>query len=121
MYLTQGTLSDLSAQASCGETTKHQLIREARNNLMSLKHLALLAAFFTSVAPAQLKSGAYTPGQLANVPGEAVIVNKFGVYPQKIVRTEGPFLLYVLNRQPGHTEHFFVTLDQDNAAEKEEL
>lgn len=67
--------------------------------------------------PAQIKTGAYASGQLANVPGESVVLNRFGVYPRKIVRPAGPFLLYILNRLPGHTEHFSVTFDQDNAAE----
>ncbi|HXM40627.1 MAG TPA: hypothetical protein VN924_05210 [Bryobacteraceae bacterium] len=79
--------------------------------------LAALLLLTALAASAQLKNATYAPGQLAHVPGEPVIVNKFGVYPLKIVRSEGPFLLYIENRLPGHTDHYSVTLDQANAAE----
>lgn len=69
------------------------------------------------VSHAQLRTVTYAPGSLAHVPGEPVIINRLGVYPQAIVRTEGPFLLYIQNRRLGHTEHFSLTLDQPNAPE----
>jgi hypothetical protein len=59
----------------------------------------------------------YAKDQLVVVPSEVVMVNRFGVTPTKIVRPPGPFVLFVENRLPGHTEHYSLTLDQDGAAE----
>lgn len=80
-----------------------------------VRNLALLAVLLAATAPAQLKNATYQPGQLARVPGEAVVVSRFGVSPAKIVRGQGPFLLLIMNRFPGHAEHFSIALDQANA------
>jgi len=68
-----------------------------------------------SALQAQLKNTQYT--QLPAMAIEPVIVKPVGVYPQKIVRPQGPFLLYIENRLPGHAAHFSLTLNQANAAE----
>jgi hypothetical protein len=48
---------------------------------------------------------------------EPVVVKLSGVYPLKIVRPKGPFILYIENRLPGHAAHFSLTLNQANAPE----
>jgi hypothetical protein len=48
---------------------------------------------------------------------EPLIVKQEGVYPQKIVRPQGPFVLYIENRLPGHSTHFSISLSQANATE----
>jgi hypothetical protein len=84
---------------------------------MNLKSAVVFALTLASVGSGQLKKTSYAAGQLAHVPGEPVIVNRFGTYPQKITRGEGPFLLYIQNRLPGHADHYSVTLDQADAPE----
>jgi hypothetical protein len=73
--------------------------------------------FSANILSGQVKSAAYSSNQLVVIPGEPVMVTRFGIYPQKLVRPEGPFVLFVENRLPGHTEHFSLTLDQNGAAE----
>jgi hypothetical protein len=64
----------------------------------------------TAVGYGQLKSTQYS--QPPAVVVETVIVTPSGILPKQIVRPEGPFLLYIENRLPGHVEHFSLTLDQ---------
>jgi hypothetical protein len=56
----------------------------------------------------QLKTTAYA--QPPAVVIEPVIVKPSGVYPSKIIRPQGPFVLYIENRLPGHAAHFSLTL-----------
>jgi hypothetical protein len=70
-----------------------------------------------STAVAQVKTTTYAQGQLVVLPSEAVLINRFGVYPPKIVRPEGPFVLFIENRLPGHSEHFSLGPDQNGAPE----
>ena len=78
---------------------------------------ALMVLVSTVSAFAQLKNSAYARGQLTVVPAETVVVNRFGIYPETIVRPEGPFVLYIVNQLRGHLEHFSLTLEQDEATE----
>jgi hypothetical protein len=86
---------------------------------MSMKNtiLILLAPLLIAAANAQLKTVTYPTGSLDHAPGSPVVVTRFGVYPQQIIRKEGPFVLAIQNRLPGHTEHVSLTLDQNNAPE----
>ncbi len=77
------------------------------------RFVTMLALALASMAHAQLKNRSYSRGELAVVPGEPIVVTEFGVYPDKIVRPEGPFVLFIENRLPGHTERFSLTLDRD--------
>jgi hypothetical protein len=83
---------------------------------MNLKVIMMLALLGTA-AYAQLKNTTYPPGSLPHVPGSPVVVNRFGVSPSTIVRQEGPFVLVIMNRLPGHTEHLSIGLDQPNSPE----
>jgi hypothetical protein len=82
-----------------------------RAGQVALVTLLLMAAS----AWGQLKNTVYS--QPPAVVVEPLIVKESGFYPQKIVRPEGPFVLYIENRLPGHTGHFSLTLAQTNAAE----
>jgi hypothetical protein len=42
------------------------------------------------------------------IPGEVVIVNRFGAYPLQITRPQGPFSLLIENRRPNKEETFMV-------------
>jgi hypothetical protein len=86
-----------------------------RNRL--LRGGKILLAFLTVTSYAQLNNSSYAPGQLAHVPGEPIVVNRFGVYPKNIIRKQGPFILMIENRLPGHTAHYSLTLDQGNGGE----
>jgi hypothetical protein len=78
--------------------------------------ILLLAALFTPAAVhAQLKNTQYA--QMPPMAIEPIIVKASGVYPAKIVRPQGPFLLYIENRLTGHAAHFSLALNQTNASE----
>ena len=83
--------------------------------MTSSRNLALLAALLASTAMAQLNTATYA--QQPNIVVETLVIKASGVYPQKIVRPKGPFVLYVENRLPGHAAHFSLTLNQTNASE----
>ena len=63
----------------------------------------------------QLKTSVYS--QPPAVVVEPVIVKLSGIYPSKIVRPQGPFILYIENRLPSQAGHFSLALDQTNAPE----
>jgi len=83
--------------------------------MTTLRNLALLAVLFAAAVTAQLNTGTYA--KTPNIVVETLILKSSGIYPQKIVRPKGPFLLYVENRLPGHAAHLSLTLNQTNASE----
>lgn len=77
--------------------------------------LLLIGVFMEAGLHAQLKTTQYA--QLPAAAIEPIIIKPSGVYPQKIVRPQGPFVLYVENRLPGHTAHLSLTPNLANAPE----
>jgi hypothetical protein len=77
--------------------------------------LPLAVALMAANLWGQLKTSVYA--QPPAVVVEPVIVKPSGIYPRQIVRPQGPFVLYIDNRLPGHAGHFSLTLDQDKAPE----
>jgi hypothetical protein len=64
---------------------------------------------FAAMVPlsAQLKPVPPPPnGEPAILPSEVVLINRFGVYPNKITRPTGPFVLFIENRLAPHVEVF---------------
>jgi hypothetical protein len=77
--------------------------------------LPLAVALIAASLWGQLRTTVYS--QPPAVVVEPVIVKPSGIYPSKIVRPQGPFILYIENRLPGNAGHFSLALDQASAAE----
>jgi hypothetical protein len=80
-----------------------------------MRLLPLAVALMAANLWGQLKATVYS--QPPAVVVEPVIVKPAGIYPRQIVRPQGPFILYIENRLPGHVGHFSLTLAQANAPE----
>ncbi|SPF53596.1 exported hypothetical protein [Candidatus Sulfopaludibacter sp. SbA4] len=62
-------------------------------------------------APGQLRPITAPAGKPAVFPSEVLTVSRYGVYPLRINRPQGPFVLYIENRLGNHEEVFTLVRD----------
>jgi len=81
-----------------------------------LIYISLFLLATTVSTRGQLRPITAPTGQPVVFPSEVVIVSRHGVYPPRINRPQGPFVLHIENRFANHEEVFTLVRDGSTTA-----